>query len=163
MSYIRQRNIIGLSDFNHRYRHSDAVSVVAHPARRPADFTMSPYRNKVPVFNEYEQIRYLLHEIKYEKPRFMNVIAPDDLERVFCVLPKLNNPRILRQSGAFFIFGIDGNKTRTAKFTFPFRRYTISAKGKKRILEDLEKLDIDESTLFPEFETVADHLRHAKM
>ena len=75
---------------------------------------MSPYRNKVPVFNEYEQIRYLLHEIKYEKPRFMNVIAPDDLERVFCVLPKLNNPRILRQSGAFFIFGIDGNKTRTA-------------------------------------------------
>lgn len=35
----------------------------------------------------------------------MNVIAPDDLERVFCVLPKLNNPRILRQSGAFFIFG----------------------------------------------------------
>lgn len=93
----------------------------------------------------------------------MNVIAPDDLERVFCVLPKLNNPRILQQSGAFFIFGIDGNKTRMAKFTFPFRRYTISAKGKKRILEDLEKLGIDESTLFPELETVADHLKHAKM
>ena len=50
-----------------------------------------------------------------------------------------------------------------AKFTLPFRRYMISAKGKKRILEDLEKLDIDESTLFPEFETVADHLKHAKM
>ncbi|WP_302803305.1 hypothetical protein [Alistipes ihumii] len=48
-----------------------------------------------------------------------------------------------------------------AKFTFPFRRYTISAKSKERILKDLEKLGIDESTLFPELETVADHLKHA--
>lgn len=144
-----------------KYYDSDAVSVVANLARRPADFTMPPYKNKVSIFNEYVQIQYLLHEIKYEKPHFMNVIDPEDLEQVFCVLPKLNNPRILRQSGAFFIFGIDGDKTRMAKFTFPFRRYTISAKSKKRILKDLEKLGIDESTLFPELETVADHLKHA--
>ena len=144
-----------------KYYDSDAVSVVANLARRPADFTMPPNKGKVSAFNKNVQIQYLLHEIKYEKPHFMNVIDPEDLEQVFCVLPKLNNPRILRQSGAFFIFGIDGDKTRMAKFTFPFRRYTISAKSKKRILKDLEKLGIDESTLFPELETVADHLKHA--
>lgn len=30
----------------------------------------------------------------------------DDLSKVLCVLPKLDNPRIIRQHEAFFLFGI---------------------------------------------------------
>ena len=143
-----------------KYFDSDAVSVVANLARRPAEFSMPSESADIGAFNRTEQIEYLLHEIRYEKPQFLDKIRPDDLEKVFCVLPKLNNPRIIRQSGAFFLFGIDGAKGRMARFSFPFRRFVISASGKKRILEDLAKLGIDESALFPELETVADYLRH---
>lgn len=130
-----------------KYFDSDAVSVVANLARRPVTFSPD------------DDMDYLLHEIRHEKPHFMDLIDREDLGRVFCVLPKLNNPRIIRQSGAFFLFGIDGEKRKQAEFRVPFRRYTISAVGKKRILADLAKLGIDESTLFPELEMVADHLK----
>lgn len=132
-----------------KYFDSDAVSVVANLARRPASFDA----------DDDGHIAYLLHEIKYEKPHFLDLIDREDLGRVFCVLPKLNNPRIIRQSGAFFLFGIDGEKRKQAEFRVPFRRYTISAAGKKRILSDLARLGIDEATLFPELEMVADHLK----
>lgn len=132
-----------------KYFDSDAVSVVANVARRPVSFEA----------DDDEHIAYLLHEIRYEKPHFQDLIDREDLGRVFCVLPKLNNPRIIRQSGAFFLFGIDGEKRKQAEFRGPFRRYTISAAGKKRILSDLARLGIDEATLFPELEMVADHLK----
>ena len=141
-----------------KYFDSDAVSVVANLARRPADFVVPPAQDKE-AFNTEIQIQYLLHEIKYEKPHFLDLIDREDLGRVFCVLPKLNNPRIIRQSGAFFLFGIDGEKRKQAEFRVPFRRFTISAAGKKRILSDLARLGIDEATLFPELEMVADHLK----
>lgn len=141
-----------------KYFDSDAVSVVANLARRPADFVVPPAQDKE-AFNTEIQIQYLLHEIKYEKPHFLDLIDREDLGRVFCVLPKLNNPRIIRQSGAFFLFGIDGGKRKQAEFRVPFRRFTISAAGKKRILSDLARLGIDEATLFPELEMVADHLK----
>lgn len=130
-----------------KYFDSDAVSVVANLAKRPVTFSPD------------NDMDYLLHEIRHEKPHFMDMIDREDLGRVFCVLPKLNNPRIIRQSGAFFLFGIDGEKRKQAEFRVPFRRYTISAAGKKKILADLAKFGIDESTLFPELEMVADHLK----
>lgn len=141
-----------------KYFDSDAVSVVANVARRPADFVIPSCLDKE-KFNDEIPIQYLLHEIKSEKPHFLNLIDREDLGRVFCVLPKLNNPRIIRQSGAFFLFGIDGVKRKQAEFRVPFRRFTISAAGKRRILSDLARLGIDEATLFPELEMVADHLK----
>ncbi len=141
-----------------KYFDSDAVSVVANVARRPADFEVPQIPDKE-AFNAEIPIQYLLHEIKSEKPHFLNLIDREDLGRVFCVLPKLNNPRIIRQSGAFFLFGIDGVKRKQAEFRVPFRRFTISAAGKRRILSDLARLGIDEATLFPELEMVADHLK----
>ena len=48
----------------------------------------------------------LLHFIKEDKSYFQNIINPDDVESVFAIKPKLDNPRIVRQHGAFLIFGI---------------------------------------------------------
>ena len=48
----------------------------------------------------------LLHFIKEDKSYFQNIINPNDVESVFAVRPKLDNPRIVRQHGAFLIFGI---------------------------------------------------------
>ena len=143
-----------------KYFDSDAVSVVANIARRPYYFEIPvEFANDKKKFNKTEDIAYLLHEIKVEKPHFMDVIDPADLERVFCVWPKLNNPRIIRQQGAFFLFGIDKVKTKPAKFKFNIRRFIIPSAIKKSIRQDLKKLGIDEANIFPELDKVAEELQ----
>ena len=47
-----------------------------------------------------------LHFIKEEKPYFQNLVKPSDLNRVICIKSKLNNKRILAQTGAFLLFGL---------------------------------------------------------
>lgn len=136
-----------------KFYDSDAISVVANIARRPKTFKIPPYTNKI-SFNNSSEIQYLLHEIKYEKPHFQDVIVPSDVESVFCVLPKLDNPRIVKQAGAFFIFGIDKEKNNHAQFKLTPRRITINARGKKKILKELSLFDINESTLFPEIDKI---------
>ena len=53
-----------------KYFDSDAVSVVSNIAKRPIDFSIEDLRElDRNEFNSEEEIQYLLHEIKYEKPR----------------------------------------------------------------------------------------------
>lgn len=49
----------------------------------------------------------LLNFVKEDKPYFISVIDPRDINKVFAIKPKLDNPRIVRQQGAFLIFGIE--------------------------------------------------------
>lgn len=143
-----------------KYFDSDAVSVVSNIAKRPIDFSIEEFRDLDCVdFNAESDIIYLLHEIKYEKPHFQNVIDSKDIESVFCVKPMLDNPRIIRQSGAFFLYGINGNKSKPALFNFDYKVYIINKAHKQKIRKQLEALCIDKSTLFPEVEHVAEHIK----
>lgn len=148
-----------------RYYDSDAVSVVANLAKRPVSFkipTMSSAPDSaeyIEEFNKEEDILYLLHEIKYEKPHFINAIRLSDLEKVFCVKPMLDNPRIIRQSGAFFLFGIKEEKRKVADFSFSYEKLTINGKDKDKILKNLESLGISEGSLFPEIDKVSHYLK----
>lgn len=143
-----------------KYFDSDAVSVVSNIAKRPVDFSIEDLRELDRTeFNSEEEILYLLHEIKYEKPHFQNVIDSKDIERVFCVKPMFDNPRIIRQSGAFFLYGINGNKNQPAKLDFNYKAYIINKAQKQKIRKQLEALGIDKSTLFPEVEHVAEHIK----
>jgi len=54
----------------------------------------------------YKHFKKLLHNIREDKAYFDSIIDPYDVSKVFAVRPKLNNPRIVRQHGAFLIFGI---------------------------------------------------------
>lgn len=143
-----------------KYFDSDAVSVVSNIAKRPIDFSIEDLRElDRKEFNSEEEIQYLLHEIKYEKPHFQNVIDSKDIERVFCVKPMFDNPRIIRQSGAFFLYGINGNKSQPASLNFSYKVYIINKAQKQKIRKQLEALGIDKSTLFPEVEHVAEHIK----
>ena len=83
------------------------------------------------------------------------------LNDVLCVMPKLDNPRIIRQSGAFFLFGCDEKKSKPATLSIPKYKIQIKKRRKKKILSELDSLGINESTLFPEIENVAHFLlRH---
>jgi hypothetical protein len=91
------------------------------------------------------------------------------------VVPKLNNPRILLQDGAFFLFGMKIKNERisnnagtlgkrhyqfekikftneTDKFGRGFRILTVPAKYKTRILDELSSVGISSNRLFPELE-----------
>ena len=143
-----------------KYFDSDSVSVVANISRRPIDFSIEKIKHlKKKDFNEEIPTQYLLHEIRAEKPHFLDLIESKHIESVFCVKPKLDNPRIIRQEGAFFIFGINGNKSQPAGFEIERTSFVINKSDKEKILKQLEILGISESTLFPEIEHVAKHLK----
>lgn len=154
---------------NHiKFYDSDTVSVIANIAKRPKNFEFDyTDKTKISEFNESYHIEFLHHEIKEEKPYFKNIINFKDIEQVFAVRVKLDNPRILKQSGAFLLFGVRGNKLLQAEVPYDwiinksdkYLKLTIPAINKKKILKELDLMGINDSTLFPELENQAKYLR----
>ncbi len=148
-----------------KYFDSDTVSVIANIARRPKSFEVPPIELDLAEFNKTPEIRYLLHEIKQEKPYFEPGIKREHLGSVVCVRPKLNNPRIIRQDGAFFLFGVSEYKAIPAKMPPRYiastdsKRMLVIATEKPRIRSQLEALGISRSTVFPEIDRVAEFLK----
>lgn len=163
-----------------KYFDSDTVSVVANISRRPSSFKLPGASNEVEplnlskaikrlneieAFNSSKAIKFLLHEIRSEKPYFEPKIVPDHLESVLCVKPKMDNARIIRQDGAFFLFGISGTKLEPAKMPSKYfatggrPRIIIKAEDKSKILQQLESLGITQGTIYPEIERVAEYIK----
>ncbi|WP_405252656.1 FRG domain-containing protein [Capnocytophaga cynodegmi] len=116
----------------------------------------------------------LLHHIRDDKSYFRPIINPKDVASVFVIKPKLDNPRIIRQQGAFLIFGTkekasslsankvlkgDVNSIPQVPSEWIKTKIGIEANSKEEILEELSKLGIDKSTLFPEIEKVAEYIK----
>jgi hypothetical protein len=73
----------------------------------------------------------------------------------------MNNPRIVRQQGYFFLFGIDGKKEKCAKLKNDWIKdpIVIPADCKKPILKELEWMGYNEGFFYPDFEHVNNVLR----
>lgn len=151
-----------------KYYDSDTVSILANIAKRPSTFAVDKIRTmERENFNMQDEIGYLLHEIKEEKSYFQSIIDPKDIERVVAVKVKQSNNRIIKQSGAFLIFGINGIKSQPA--TIPNEwilnldlkgvDFNIDNESKDTILKELEAVGINEATLFPELENQAKFLK----
>lgn len=138
-----------------RFYSSDTVSVVSNLAKMSVSFDFITEKTKY------------LHEIKYEKPYFLDAIVNRHLTSVFCVKPKMDNPRIIRQSGAFLLFGMGSDKSQPADIpdAYQYKKsgnihtIKISQNGKKTILSELAEVGISVATLFPEIDYVAKHLK----
>ena len=143
-----------------KYFDSDTVSVIANISRRPADFQLPGSTTKA-AFNRSKQIELLLHDIRQDKPYFKAAIEPTHPRTVLCVKPKLDNPRIVRQEGAFLIFGVDGIKSRPAEVqsTIDIEKILINKNRKADLLLQLERLGISKASLFPEIDQVSLHIR----
>ena len=117
-----------------------------------------------------EQLGYLHHQIKAEKPYYNPQIEPYDLGRIWAVKTKLDNDRITNQSGAFLLFGlgisevVENGETHLVytKEKYPKvpgdwieKRILIDKDCKKQIIEELAMLGIHHSFIFPELKTVA--------
>lgn len=124
-------------------------------------------------FNDKKQIEkfnnkyfgYLLHEIREDKPHFFNIINPYDLNNVYAVNVKLDNPRIVRQNGAFLIFGIKKEKSKCPKIDKSWivepngKKIIIPSTSKTQLLKELELLGISRSNLFPELDDFAEYIK----
>ena len=169
-----------------KFYDSDTVSILANISKRPLEFeidslketvntdlyiqfsydekpTLTDKKPRIGWFNKQEQIAYLLHEIREEKPYFLSIIQPTDIERVLAVKVKMNNNRILKQNGSFLIFGINGSKGNPAQVPSEWILkgfdFEIDAGSKDVILKDLDTLGFNESTLFPELENQSTYLK----
>ena len=122
----------------------------------------------IPGLNNY-YFSNLLHYIREDKSYFKPIINPNDVGGVFAIKPKLDNPRIVRQYGAFLIFGAKENNKKMPRVEHNWiiagknsplgKRIIIDHKSKEDILNELDILGINKSTLFPEIDKVADYIK----
>ncbi len=169
--------LINIPQRHVKFYDSDKVTILANLAKQQVDFGFD-YKHDFDQYDEgdIEEVNkqyfgYLLHSIKEDKPHFYNIINPKDIESVFAVQVKLDNPRIIKQNGAFLIFGIkkseegrDG-KTSLAEVSDSWllkpkgKKLVIRKKDKKQILDELDLLGINSITLFPELDHFAEFIK----
>jgi hypothetical protein len=138
----------------------DTVSIIANLCKHPASFSVGGIKRDCTdpkereLFNDENEIIYLVNEIREEKPYFEAQINYADLNSVVCLHPRMNNPRIIRQDGYFFVFGIDDEKRKPAKIQdeWQLRTITIPKEYKDDIMRQLDMLNINERFLFPDFQ-----------
>jgi len=117
------------------------------------DFDNNIYDDNHHSIHNNKNISKLLDCIWDEKPQFELRIRKKDLMKTFFVLPKLDNPRIKAQSGAFVLFGIGKSEP---EYDADIH---VSHEDKDSILYDLEKLNIKKEILFPELSGIAEAIK----
>jgi hypothetical protein len=81
-----------------------------------------------------------------------------DLKRVLAVRPKQANQRILAQQGAFLLFGLVSTLRAENEFGINIVRTKVPVRAKKYLLDELDSININASTLFPEIESAAKYI-----
>jgi hypothetical protein len=144
-----------------KYCDSDSVCLIANLCKRPGPYNIQPYLNlDKEAFNEVEEIQYLVHDARDDKSYLQNLVDPKTLGEVLCLYPAMNNPRIIRQDGYFFLFGIDGEKTKPAKINPDWigEKLRIPYSRKEPILKELEMLNINEAFLYADLKHLSNHI-----
>lgn len=114
----------------------------------------------VTKFNKNLVIKRLHQFIRSEKPYFLPIIDPMDLFKPYYVHPKMSNRRILAQSGAFILYGIDAPKKMFFPDMIEETSFIVPKDEKSLIRRSLEDLGINESTLFPEIDKAATRIKN---
>lgn len=101
----------------------------------------------------------LFHEITKEVPAFRREIIVADLVTPLIVKPLQANARILKQGGAFIISGLCDSKLEAEDKIKYLCIGEVIVKDRRRILDELDVFGINEASLFPEVDKVADYLK----
>lgn len=175
-----------------KYYDSDHVSVLSNLAQREKHFdfldrilskieqhekkgkdAVTSERLLIDELNDEDEIQYLYHTIRGEKPYFQEVINPRHLNSSVIVKSKLDNERIRKQDGAFIIVGIDRySPNRPAPINLHLKnedeqriRIIIAEKDDdghnvaKVIRGELDSLGFNRGSLFPEIMNSAKYIR----
>jgi hypothetical protein len=155
-----------------KYFDSDSVSCLANLANMTAEEKNEIYRlrellkgdissaGNIKKFNGSDVIKRLHQFIRSEKPYFQPIIDPIDLFKPYYVHPKMSNRRILAQSGAFILYGINPPKKMFFPNPIEETQFIVPQSVKIKIRNALENIGINESTLFPEIDKAAARIKN---
>lgn len=144
-----------------KYYDSDTASCLANLAhlsnseKLAIDFTLSGSN-----FYAQQPVDRLLQFIRAEKPHFRAEIQPGHLQTAIVVKPKLNNRRILAQSGAFLLIGLNVDLESAPPSGVTIERIFINGKKKETICDELDRMAINDSSMFPEIEKAAIYIKN---
>lgn len=147
-----------------KYGDSDSVTILSTLAKYDHYWDENRFRKHTkPVPGYFTGLRFL-HAVRETKPWFRSKIRTKTLCSVFCVKPKHANPRIIRQSGAFLLFGIDRDKGRDQPASLKesgidVERVLIPQAVKETISNELEALNISRASLFGDLDYYAEHIK----
>jgi hypothetical protein len=139
-----------------KYFDSDTVSLLANLSNltgKERDFLRRKLTSD--ELNQSPAGKRFLQFIRAEKPYFLPSIIPEDLRSILIVKPKQNNRRILAQQGAFLLYGLKGEFDEENETDMRTVRTKIPRAAKQTILRQLSRININESSLFPEIEKAA--------
>ncbi len=141
-----------------KYFDSDTASCIANLSRltQESKDSINYSSNDIRKFNKQSAVKQLLHFIKEEKPFFEGRLDPRHLRSVICVKGKHSNNRIAFQSGAFLLFGHDATLDEGGTPEIVVRRIAVT--NKWNVLQQLDQLNINESTVFPYIENSAKYI-----
>ena len=154
-----------------KYFDSDSVSCIANLANMTSEEKDEIYRLKesliklpedeqIMKFNDDDAMKRLHQFIRSEKSYFLPIINPIDLLQPYYVHPKMSNRRILAQSGAFILYGLDPFKELFFPYEIEETSFLVPQRAKKPIRKALANLGINESTLFPEIDKAAARIKN---
>lgn len=150
-----------------KYFDDDYVSLIANISKQPFSFNF----NDLTLIHEQDKnfdISKLLHDAKKDGAYWPVEIDEGTLNEVFCVKPKMDNQRIIRQDGAFLLYGINISKAKAALLPEQYRNFEnnepiiIKKEDKSKIRSQLEALGISNATVYPEIESVANYIKTKK-
>ncbi len=155
-----------------KYFDSDSVSCLANLANMTSEEKEQIYRLRellkgdisspanITKFNKNVVLERLHQFIRSEKPYFLPIIDPIDMFKPYYVHPKMSNRRILAQSGAFILYGIDPPKKMFFPYPIDETKFIVPQSEKNLIRQALDNLGINESTLFPEIDKAATRIKN---
>ena len=180
--------VIGAPDGHVKEFDSDTLSILSSLPRLRADEQEVIWKSAMKLMYDDETtkirkfnmgtvaIQRLLHEIKKEKPQFEPIINPNDVLYDFIFTPQKTNPRIIRQHGAFIIFGLghDGHmldeslpefdnyrnysESFIKKNPIVLRKIRVEKTRKETILRELKRCGISHTSLFPELYKMGEYI-----
>lgn len=128
----------------------------------PDNLIMS--NNNCGTISEFKQY---IQFIKNEKPYFEPEIKIEDLNSIICVRGRMNQERIVAQSGSFLLFGFVPELKKKSHGIFNIERLIIKGSEKINILQELDLLNINSRTIYPGIEKTSEYIKaklenHAK-
>lgn len=87
-------------------------------------------------------------------------IVPNDLITPIFVQPEKTNERIVKQDGAFILSGLSKNEKEAIEKTEALCYTKLTICNQAEIKKELEALGINQATLFPEVDMVAEYLKY---
>ena len=172
LDYHSQDGVVNIFDFKRgrvKFADSDAISLVCNLARlsdEERENLIRVYRkekkwndsNKA-EFREIPEMKRLTQFVRVEKPYFLDSVEPADLFRYFFVHPAKSNRRVIAQSGAFIAAGLLRYSSPKTSSSFDTREIVIPKDGKREVLGQLDVLNINSRTMFPEIEFASKYIK----